>query len=311
MASRQQHWAELDGLRGILALGIVVFHYGFNSLAMRVAGWRGIEFELAVDVFFLLSGFVLCHSTRAGIYLPRFAWKRFCRLAPTFYATTLMIVLLDPSSASFLELALAAPLLGQQPANFPSWSITWELYLPVAAATLPFAIGDRFVKPALVIALFGMGCAATIEMSGTPFTFPRAVFGLASGYLLYRSGITINVPLMPVYGAIAIVMAMASYLPASTMFLPVFASMAILAGRENCTVLSNRPGQFLGAISYTLYLVHIPVLTAFLRFTPAVISEHPAGKLLVVVIATGAAYILTVCIERPFMLRSRRPPNRA
>ena len=106
------HWKELDGMRGVLALGIVLLHFGFNGLAKRTLGWNGIEFDLAVDVFFLLSGFVLAHSGRNGVDPRTFAIKRFWRLFPVFFATTIVAIFASPHSVSPLELLMAVPLTG-------------------------------------------------------------------------------------------------------------------------------------------------------------------------------------------------------
>ena len=73
---------QLDGLRGIAAFMVVFYHmdivYGINGPFQR--GY------LFVDLFFLLSGFVLAVSTekkiRAGIGAVQFTWVRYKRLLP-------------------------------------------------------------------------------------------------------------------------------------------------------------------------------------------------------------------------------------
>src|SRR4249920_2879686 len=80
----KQHYEILDGLRGIAALSVVVFHfmewayadYSKNFIAHGV---------LAVDFFFCLSGFVIVYAyddriAKRGV--PEFFISRFIRLHP-------------------------------------------------------------------------------------------------------------------------------------------------------------------------------------------------------------------------------------
>jgi peptidoglycan/LPS O-acetylase OafA/YrhL len=65
----------LDGLRGIVALAVVIYHYGDHlGLPWLPHAW------VAVDTFFILSGFVLAHSytrrVHAGMGFVDFARKR-------------------------------------------------------------------------------------------------------------------------------------------------------------------------------------------------------------------------------------------
>lgn len=144
---------DLDGMRGVLALCVVAFHLGSTSAIQKATGWPGAEFEFAVDVFFLLSGYVL--ALTAGTDPLRFAIKRFFRLAPVYYVTLAVMLVAAPDRPFHLsELVLAPPLLGQSPANFPAWSICWELYLPVAGLVLArLTHPARWWAPLLVLAL--------------------------------------------------------------------------------------------------------------------------------------------------------------
>ena len=63
----------LTGLRGILAVIVVLFHCRLPGLGF---GW------LAVDGFFALSGYVLAHVYCDGFGRGSFLWARFARIAP-------------------------------------------------------------------------------------------------------------------------------------------------------------------------------------------------------------------------------------
>ena len=65
------HFALLDALRGVAILGVVCFHLhgvlthdGKTALFGPVLDWLCGQGELGVEVFFVLSGFVIAHALR-------------------------------------------------------------------------------------------------------------------------------------------------------------------------------------------------------------------------------------------------------
>ncbi len=75
--------------------------------------------------------------------------------------------------------------------------------------------------------------------------------------------------------------------------------------------LSDRASQFLGRVSYSLYLIHTPVLGAALVAMAKVLGEPTAGKQLLgivvaVVVSLVAAEVFYRAIERPAVVMSRR-----
>ncbi|KAF1038909.1 MAG: hypothetical protein GAK35_03744 [Herbaspirillum frisingense] len=98
-AGRQTHLPWLDGLRGIAALWVLASHVQILS-GMRdipVLSWGGI----AVDLFMLLSGFLMAHNyflrRRAEPWdAPRtftmFWLRRFFRIAPLYYLLLIVAI---------------------------------------------------------------------------------------------------------------------------------------------------------------------------------------------------------------------------
>jgi peptidoglycan/LPS O-acetylase OafA/YrhL len=147
-----QNIRQLTSLRFFAAFWVVLFHYwpkldvGFTPAVIE-KGYLGVE------LFFILSGFILCHVYRTSVEDGRFRygsflWARLARVYPLHLATLVGMGLLaggaavagfavDPNIAS-LE-ALPANLLmihawGFAPVagwNHPSWSISaeWFAYL--------------------------------------------------------------------------------------------------------------------------------------------------------------------------------------
>ncbi len=136
----KQHFEVLDGLRGVAAMMVVLFH--------TCETWNGGDHRrqiinhgyLAVDFFFLLSGFVIAYAYddrwdgvngRPGMTLWDFFKRRIIRLQPMVLAGTVLGALLFYRSAS--------------PVIFPLVAITpvWRLVLValIGCTVLPITVG--------------------------------------------------------------------------------------------------------------------------------------------------------------------------
>ena len=84
VSSKKPHFAVLDGLRGVAALFVVIFHFSEMVIYDYSKLWIGHGF-LAVDFFFCLSGFVMGYAYDdriAKIGLGKFLKARLIRLHP-------------------------------------------------------------------------------------------------------------------------------------------------------------------------------------------------------------------------------------
>ena len=81
--SMHSRYETLDGMRGFAALSVMFFHY----TQFHQPRWLAYS-PLAVDIFFMLSGFVIAHSygkrLLTGMTATEYIAKRFIRLYPTF-----------------------------------------------------------------------------------------------------------------------------------------------------------------------------------------------------------------------------------
>jgi peptidoglycan/LPS O-acetylase OafA/YrhL len=153
----KQHFVILDGLRGIAALGVVIFHF-MEWVYPPDQNFIGHGF-LAVDFFFCLSGFVIgyAYDDRIGQMGKRaFFTGRLIRLHPLVILGTVLGVIgffIDPfdthtvlySTGKFLLLVLCSLLLipmstmedrafNQFGFNAPAWSLFWEYIANIAYA---------------------------------------------------------------------------------------------------------------------------------------------------------------------------------
>ena len=95
---------ELDALRGLAALMVVLFHFTINSNG-AILGWEFSYGVTGVDIFFMISGFVIFLTISKVKKWPDFVVSRFARLYPAFWCcmflTTIVMVIFEPEMLSF------------------------------------------------------------------------------------------------------------------------------------------------------------------------------------------------------------------
>ncbi len=304
----------LTGVRFFLALGVVLFHFQlYWSLPPESAGLLN-RARLGVDVFFILSGFILTHVYLQGDKAPdygRFLAARFARIYPAH-----LFILL-----AMLGLVLVAPVFGIglepgrfNPADFvgtlllvqawfprdtlalwngPAWSLSaeWFAYLAFPAyAALALRLRARpWVLIALAIASFialdafyrvqfGRVLPRAEDSLGILRIVPEFLYGVGLYYLGQRW--------MPSrrLSAISALVATGGLLGLMQLGVddriivaasgPFILSLALLAKAGVRTVLSHPTTLFAGEASFALYLVHIPILMVWRNAVQAV-SDVP------------------------------------
>ena len=97
LAPNVEFFVTLESLRGIAALIVVVYHaVWLNPVTQSRFFSNG---ALMVDFFFVLSGFVICHSYGDRLLnlrdFGRFLWLRLGRLYPLHFALLMVFVLIE------------------------------------------------------------------------------------------------------------------------------------------------------------------------------------------------------------------------
>lgn len=169
--------ASLDLLRLFAALAVVLFHYGYRGAAGSPPSFAVAFPELApiakygflgVDLFFIISGFVIAASAQ-GRTAIQFAIARAGRLYPAFFVamTLTAIVLAWSGSVSatavaarwVANLTMFAPALGQPFMDGAYWSIVLELvFYAWVAVFIAFGIFQSHTRT--IIAVWLVVCAA-------------------------------------------------------------------------------------------------------------------------------------------------------
>ncbi len=106
----------VDALRGLLACGIMLFHYTSWNNNQFHAGYHevlNVLAVLAVEMFFIISGFSLyfVYRERLGSFksIKQFFVRRFFRIAPLYYALLILVILIK-LAASYYGVEVNRPL---------------------------------------------------------------------------------------------------------------------------------------------------------------------------------------------------------
>src|SRR5271170_7062792 len=101
--------SSLDGMRGIAAIAVMMFHFNIFFLPQARLPFLGRAY-LSVDLFFLLSGFVMTHvygrelASNWRAHWLKFAIARFARIYPLFALTMLVMMIIVALSATQIRL---------------------------------------------------------------------------------------------------------------------------------------------------------------------------------------------------------------
>jgi peptidoglycan/LPS O-acetylase OafA/YrhL len=295
-AAPHSRLSQLDGLRGFAALVIMLYHL---SLVYQTKGpfTRGY---LLVDLFFLLSGFVLAVSTEkklnAGVGAFAFTRARFVRLWPLVavgagVAAAWAVIgsgndPLDIAIKLALDLAMIPVLSGVGPfyrLNGPQWTLFWEVVANFLHALLLRRVPTRWLP--LLAALMGTGLYYTVRRHGGDtlgvsaltwhtwwMPIPRVGWSYVLGVWLgriYKDGArwpALPWPLalaLPVLGVMAV-----PYLPLSNASGDLLFALVVLPLTMWLAAMAREPQtvapalDWLGAFSLPLYCVHLTVLVA-------------------------------------------------
>lgn len=210
MNKPKARYEVLDAWRGVCACIIVLYHGGRGHLGDLVFFKNSY---LAVDFFFVLSGFVIALNYQEKLLkkfpLKNFVWLRLGRLYPLHLVMLLCFLVMEllkfvvpldeppfanehKSFESFighLFLVQGMGLFNVSTWNSPSWSISVEFFTYIGFALYILLMKDRVWIGAMVFLIF---CLFLLPFTGHAdmdmsydYGFLRCVYGFSGGVVLY------------------------------------------------------------------------------------------------------------------------------
>jgi len=292
------------GLRGIAALLVVAYHQEFGpfyKLPIELSTNVFRHSYLMVDLFFVLSGFIISYVYKADRKLPfsknetiAFLFTRFARIYPLhaltmFYmlffaiASTTTLALLGHATSSItaksfsdwgLQLALVQSWIpGYEAWNIPSWSISAEMFAYLLFPLIVFfcVLAPRLAKIMLLLSSLAFyiyvgatGGSLDIISGLAPL---RCLAGFMLGMTIYYGRLFVAAVSETIHSIIqvvailwiSVVLAMKGGDP---FIIPAFALIVAFTWQDRGLVaraLSRIQLQWLGEISYSVYLLHGPI----------------------------------------------------
>lgn len=329
----------LTGVRALAAAMVVFLHFS-QIYGGAMERWLPpvANGALGVDIFFVLSGFIISHvyagadAWRSASGYLRYLWRRFARIYPIHLVALLALIAMVAArgllDTNFWRLdALPAHLLmlnawsDELTWNLPAWSISaeWAAYMsfPLVAWAVhrPRSILPGCVGLAALGAVFYLVVVEGPGVGGSFLGWPALVRVLSEFFLgafLYRlmSGRTAH----PLFDWCAAALFMAAFVPGVPAMLQVLALglfvMAVgLSAGWLAWLFSTRTAVVLGEISYAVYMIHFPVMKVAQNVNAALGWESPGTAyasllvfgwgVLICALAWGAHHL----IERPARAR--------
>jgi peptidoglycan/LPS O-acetylase OafA/YrhL len=349
---RTPRLAFADGIRGLAALWVVLFHASEGGhidhlKAALPAGLARLLFDwghLGVALFFVLSGFVMLHSVRRlpfdGALAKRFVLRRLLRLTPPYYASIAFVIaymalkarlqrqavaLPEPATVLthlvYLQDALSAPTI-----SVVYWTLCIEIQFYLVFAAMRWAqhrAGARFGAQNAALFVPAIGALISLPWAfGWSWSSPILPGGALSFWYAFMLGVLIAAQssgersLRLLCIGYAAVLALAAAVTGSSFVVASLAGGAMLVAGSMLPwferLLNQRWLQFLGLVSYSLYLTHnqLSGATVFVlkRFVaPGALAE---GALLAAIVAVCLVFATLAqrLVERPSIGWSRRVP---
>lgn len=332
MAAMAVVWAHSEGLFDRLQSTPA---YTFNHFDRLGIG------SIGVDIFFVLSGFVMASTAHRAASGGAFLKARLWRIVPLYFtlsAVWLTIAVLwgEPGMADRARSAfLFWPVWGGRffyPVLGPGWTLSFEMLFYVYVSIC--LVGGRWARPALLGLIVLAMMAATVGIGGgTPaFVGHPLLVEFAAGWVIARTWKTerpwlgLLLACLATIGGIGLLLNGSQDLHKATEVLAHpglgWRRVALWGPVAICTVLAAvnldawsgiralRPAVYLGDASYSIYLIH-PFAIAVIEYFPI---KPPAAVIvpLAIALSVAAGVVCYECLEKPLgllrpWLRSRTP----
>ncbi|MCB8821627.1 acyltransferase family protein [Microvirga rosea] len=341
---------HIQVLRALAALSVAFLHAQHDAAALAARTGQGfvsldrLPWMAGVDVFFVISGFIMVYTSRPlfghGGKARSFLLRRIIRIVPLYWAVTtfyLAIALAAPALlnsdplaswqvlASYLFIPFERPDGTVQPLYSLGWTLNYEMFFYLLFAGV-LALPWRRALSLLIVGFSLLAVTGRMFPLSQPFGFwtdpivLEFAFGLGLGWL-HAEGVSLSRPVRWLLVALALsVLAMnfiglrsnlnemrpfAWGLPAACLV-----AAAAMGKTRRAPGALTRFGEMTGDASYAIYLIHPFVIRGIGRVIAGAGAEAvlgPWGFIAIALAATLAAGLLIhAFLERPAIRLLRR-----
>jgi exopolysaccharide production protein ExoZ len=326
---------SLQVFRGFAAIAVIAHHAALSTDALVAevpeAWMRAFDLgAFGVDFFFVLSGFIIMHAhfdqanDRASI--GSYLLKRFSRIFPAYWPIGLgligLYVLLPDLSASggrsfsILSSVLLLP-SDQPPALSVAWTLVHEVLFYILFMT--WFVSRRLFWIVLVVWVAAIIFAQVTGPATGWLRYPLSLLniefmigvvvatvyrqdgiGQKAGLMIFIGAILTSVMLLLIYGGHV---GSGSRLALALGFGVLILGLAVLERQQQIAY----PALFLalGNASYSLYLVHNPLLSVTQRIAGKLGMGWPVGLVTGIAVSIGCGYLYYLSVERPLLRLAR------
>lgn len=297
LGSTQQHFLVLDALRGVAAIAVAIYHACtvFGETQLLPKAFLAVDFFFLLSGVVVAHAYE--RRLKQG-QIREYFERRLIRLYPMILVGALLgmsVVITSPAARGLsagtlvylgLSTALCLPLIRSNvypgshsiaPVNVPSWSLFFEIFVNAVYGLVAKRLtATRLVAIsciALAVEAFGIfkfnGVNFGVHVEDIEWGFARVIFPFFTGVLINRAFTPRMLPktaMAPVLLAIALVATF--YVPTSGVWNAV-SELVVVAVIYPCVivlamrvVVSSRQGRvlaWLGAVSYPVYAIHMPL----------------------------------------------------
>ncbi len=296
----------LDSFRAIAAMAVLLFHTTFNFNFGRYG----------VQLFFIISGFVIFKTVESAKTAKEFVIKRFFRLYPAYWIaiiiTTIFVNLYSTSKHVSVKEFLFNLTMFQEHfkvdnVDWSYWSLTPELFFYFYMTVLIFFNATKYIFPTCIVWLTIVLCNYFFKIEDhfiwIKFFNIRHGQLFIAGIMFYRiftkkGNVLYNYIMIGLTFITSMLVYTAQYnLRDIAIIIPLCYTLFILFIYGKLNFLKFKPLVFIGSISYPLYLIHQRI--AFTIKENYDYTSNPILVILLILTFIVVAYFIHLLIENP------------
>lgn len=319
--------SNIQVLRAFAAINVVLFHIIGTSISYSqdVSIFRYFEGWGAngVDIFFVISGFVMLHTQLIRRRSPyEFFKNRAIRIVPIYWLLTIFVLTLFIALPSIFREMVVTPVwvfsslfftssifTGEHPVVYVGWTLEWEMLF-----YLTFTVSLFFKSWRLQVAFVVVFLAFFSVFSGNWIVL-EFLFGMLIAYIFKiqtfsnKQGLIIFT-----FGAFLLLASIPSdttNLGSIRVLVWGIPSFFIVFGFLYSVQIKNQTSAYLGDASYSIYLVQILTIPAFYKLSSTMLSSWNSDFLAFLCLVTSVTFgcIFYSAIEKPVTVKLKRLLN--